>query len=55
MGDFAVSDPAFSSFEDLRSSAPENAIPPHVLARWAAMASARAWSGVVPAQVRSTH
>ena len=53
MGDFAVSDPAFSSYEDVRSSAPENGIPPQVLARWAAMASARAGASIVPRQIHA--
>ena len=54
MSDFAVSDPAFSSFEDVRasSSQTETSIPPQVLARWAAIASARASFGVVPRQAQ---
>ena len=54
MGDFAVSDSAFSSFEDVRSPAPESTIPPQVLARWAALASARACSSIVPRQIHTT-
>ena len=51
MGDFAVSDSAFS-FEDVRasSSQTDGGIPPQVLARWAALAGARACSAMVPRQ-----
>jgi hypothetical protein len=50
MGDFAVSDSAFS-FEDVRAVSPtDSGIPPVVLARWAALASARACFGVIPRQ-----